>query len=91
MLAHELVHAQVGIKAGHKAPFQKVAKTLGFVAPFTDSSNHDIDARSWFQSTSAQCGPYPHKSLNGLPEKKQTTRLIKAECQECGYCHSGLH
>jgi hypothetical protein len=30
-------------------------------------------------------GPYPHASLDRSQVKKQSTRLIKALCPECGY------
>lgn len=34
-----------------------------------------------------ELGEYPHSAINLLdrPTKKQTTRMIKCECEDCGY------
>lgn len=81
---HELVHATVGIKAGHKGPFRKCATEVGLEGKMT--STHAGEALvALMIDWAKQLGPYPHAQLNPAyrPTKKQTTRLIKCECA-CG-------
>lgn len=86
VLVHELCHACVGgTKEGHGPVFSKLAKAMGLVGKMTNTT-----AGSELKRTLAaivdRVGPYPHASL--LPsdkEKKQSTRLIKAACETCGY------
>ena len=88
ILTHELCHAAVGIPVGHGPPFRKAARAMllegkltatvagpafkAFIAPILDA-----------------IGPLPHARLNlgGLATtpKKQSTRMIKCTCEECGY------
>lgn len=87
IIAHELIHAALP-EAGHKGPFVRAAKALGYEKPFTQS-NPTPDFRVWADPLIAAQGPYPHHRLNAMTavgaKKKQTARLLKAECPECGY------
>ena len=111
VLAHELVHAAVGLRHGHKGPFETVALALGFTRPLTHASEPTDTLKAWLDPMLAQLGPIPHASLRWLavdgtrvkrgdggmaPDdgddepassrpKKQTTRMKKCECAECGY------
>ena len=71
VLAHELVHAAVGIPAGHGKPFKRDA-FFAAVTPILTAA-----------------GPLPHARLDTDSEttrpKKQATRLLKCECETCGY------
>jgi hypothetical protein len=87
VLAHELVHATVGLAAKHNGPFRKCATAIGLEGKMT-STHAGKELKGRLQDIAEALGPYPHKKLtksmtNG--EKKQTTRLIKCECNECGY------
>lgn len=88
ILAHELVHAAVGIEAGHGPKFRKVAKAIGLEGQMRSTVpgpamvaqiNRIIDL----------VGPLPHARLAFDGEtsgpKKQTTRMMKCVCSECGY------
>lgn len=84
-LVHEVVHAVVGNEEGHNKVFGKCARAVGLEGKLT--STHAGEAlvtqcKEWVK----KLGPYPHAKLDSLksPRKKQTTRLVKAEC-ECGY------
>ena len=87
VLAHELTHAAVGIEAGHKAPFAKLAKAIGLEGKMTATQAGDTFKRAVAPILSA-VGPLPHARLGfgrSTGPKKQKGRLLKAECGECGY------
>ena len=83
-LAHELVHACVGVEAGHGPAFRKVALAVGLEGKMTDTTAGELFKR-YAQPILDRLGPYPHKKLNYSNIKKQNTRMIKATCGECGY------
>lgn len=91
-LVHEVVHAVVGNKEKHNKVFGKCARAVGLGGKLTSTHAEDglVDKiKIWMK----KLGDYPHAQLTGLegPGKKQTTRLIKCECAECGYvCRSTM-
>jgi hypothetical protein len=88
ILAHELVHAAVGIQAGHGRLFKRVAQGLGLVGPMRATTPGEA-----FLVTVAPilvaAGPLPHARLDtdGMTTapKKQAVRMLKCECLACGY------
>jgi len=83
-LVHELVHHAVGVEAGHKGPFRKCALAVGLTGPMRATSAGDA-LRGRLQRLSEELGPYPHAALNGGDgRKKQTTRMLKVKCADCG-------
>ena len=86
VLVHEVVHAVVGIKAGHGAIFGKCARAVGLEGKLT-STNAGASLTEYCENWSNKLGEYPHAKLDSLksPVKKQSTRMIKMECSECGY------
>jgi hypothetical protein len=86
VLAHELCHAAVGVKAGHKGPFAKLARALGLEGKLTATTEGEAFKRLVTPILEA-AGPYPHAELHAMTNgrKKQVTRLIKCECATCGY------
>jgi hypothetical protein len=85
VLAHELVHATVGTKCGHKKPFKQCATAIGLEGKMTSTTAGESFKRFAAQ-TFKTIGAYPHAQLNPLSlGRKQSTRLIKCECDECGY------
>lgn len=87
ILAHEMIHAAIP-EAGHKRPFQIAAGAIGHKAPFT-TSEPTPEFMDWAGPLIAQLAPYPHRRLNALSpvgqKKKQTARMLKCVCDECGY------
>lgn len=89
ILWHELVHAVVGVKHGHKRPFANACKALGF--DMEDGARTALPSAETMRKVIApilkRAGKLPHSSLNTMvtSKKKQTVRLLKAECAECGY------
>lgn len=119
VLAHELVHAAVGLQHGHKGEFARVALALGFPRPLTTAAPPTGKLLEWLSGLLPQVGPLPHAAMRWrgggtvvakrggggvmVPDasegegedggeardssrpKKQTSRLLKAECGDCGY------
>lgn len=86
ILAHELVHAAVGVKEGHKGRFRTVCKALGFEGPMRSTLPGKIMQTTVMNPILKLAGPLPHKKMSFKSgKKKQTTRLLKAECLTCGY------
>lgn len=84
VLAHELVHATVGTEAGHKAPFKRCAEAIGLTGKMT-ATDEGPEFVTWAQTVVARIGECPAGSLNTNARKKQSTRLLKCECDQCGY------
>lgn len=86
VLLHELVHTAVGLGCGHRGRFPLVAGAVGLVGPWTSakaSEALDVSIGKWC----ARLGPYPHAKLAKMTngKKKQSARLVKCWCAECGY------
>lgn len=88
ILAHELVHAAVGIAAGHGKTFKRIAVGLGLVGPMR-ATTPGAAFLATVAPILAVAGPLPHARLDTGGEttrpKKQATRLLKCECETCGY------
>jgi hypothetical protein len=88
ILAHELVHAAVGIPAGHGKAFKRVALGLGLVGPMRATTPGEAFLAAIAPILEA-VGPLPHARLDTDGEstapKKQKTRMLKCECATCGY------
>jgi hypothetical protein len=85
VLLHELVHASVGTKAKHGATFKKVALAVGLTGQMTATLPGKAlraDIKRWLRELPKFPGAPMHERRN---EKKQTTRLLKCMCAECGY------
>jgi hypothetical protein len=86
ILAHEVCHAVVGNKAKHGKVFKACATSIGLEGKMT-STVGGVEflerAAGWLK----ELGAYPHACLkpSQRPTKKQTTRMVKCECKECGY------
>lgn len=86
ILWHELVHAATP-GHGHKGDFRKACNALGFEGKMPHALPSDVTMRTVIKPILAKAGKLPHAALNTMTttRKKQTTRLLKAECPECGY------
>lgn len=68
ILAHELTHAAVGLKCGHKGPFATVALELGFQRPLTKWRGPTDALRDWLQPLLDQLPALPHAALRDHAE-----------------------
>ena len=93
ILAHELVHATVGIQAGHGPVFKQCATAIGLEGPMRSTVASEAFKRA-VQPMLNRMGDYGHASLGGDAQvagapKKQAARLLKVVCRhrgdECGY------
>lgn len=62
ILNHELIHAAVGLKEGHKGAFAKMMAATGMERPFT-YSKPGAAFREWVQPFIDQLGEIPHAPL----------------------------
>lgn len=84
-LTHELIHAADNCASQHTGFFGQVARSVGLEGKLT-STHAGEDLAMVLKDISDELGPYPHVKLNmsGSNVKKQTTRLIKVQCNVCG-------
>lgn len=85
-LVHEVVHAVVGNENKHNKVFGKCARAIGLEGKLTATHAGEVllvECDNW----NKRLGKYPHVKLDlgRRPVKKQTTRMIKMECSDCGY------
>lgn len=87
-LVHEMVHTTVGLEAGHGKVFKKFAVAVGLEGKMT-STHAGAELRELCKKVAEELGTYPHSGLDFTVQqklrKKQTTRMVKCECAECGY------
>lgn len=84
-LAHEMIHALVGLDVGHRGEFRTTALDIGLTGKMT-ATKPGPKFIEFIEPVLKELGPYPHKKINKRDNpKKQTTRLIKCECLTCGY------
>ncbi|MDG4801752.1 SprT-like domain-containing protein [Micromonospora sp. WMMD980] len=85
-LAHELVHAVDDCANQHKGRFVKIAKAIGLTGKMTATVAGD-ELAGRLAAIAKTLGDFPHGRLSLVSgsEKKQSTRMIKCECGDCGY------
>lgn len=84
VIAHEMVHATVGLKAKHRGPFKKCAVAIGLCGKMT-ATEETPEFNAFAAMVIAKIGNYPAGALSMSGVKKQTTRLLKCLCPECDY------
>jgi len=99
VLIHELCHTAVGIAAGHRGSFKRVALAVGLVGPMR-STTAGPELKERLNALSEQLGPYPHAELRASTRKPRTpggeppttgpkpqsgSRLKRVVCPSCGY------
>lgn len=88
VLTHEIVHAAVGLEAKHGPKFRKAALAIGLVGKMTATTEGPI-WHAWADAVLEEIGAYPAASLKPLglstAKPKQTTRMLKCECEACGF------
>lgn len=83
-LIHEYVHAVDRNEHGHKGPFKRMALAVGLTGKMTATTAGPELAKE-IEGWIKDLGPYPHAGLSTMTRTKQSTRLIKCECDGCGY------
>lgn len=88
-LAHEIIHAIDDCESGHKKGFIKIAKQVGFLAPWKQTPASD-ELRDKLTAIAEKLGTYPHAAIR--PEdrpKVQKTYMILVESVDCDSCEDG--
>lgn len=86
VVAHELGHAALGTKVGHRRPFARLMIALNLEGKATSTYPGET-----FKDRAAalleDLGPLPHSRLDPAmrPVKKDGIRQMKCECDTCGY------
>lgn len=84
ILVHELTHVAVGLQCGHKGAFRRAALAVGLEGKMTATTAGEA-LRKRLHALIEEIGLYPHARLHASNrKKKQTTRMLKVECTECG-------
>lgn len=84
-IAHELIHANIGTKHGHRAPFVRVMRAIGLTGKPT-ATVPGQQFKEFADPILKKLGPYPHAQLVPNPNiKVQSTRLLKVVCPKSGY------
>lgn len=82
VFVHEIIHAS-GVK-GHGKTFKKHAEQIGLTGDMKATHATD-ELRELLENVVKRIGNYPHsKIIHQQKEKKQTTRMLKALCVDCG-------
>jgi hypothetical protein len=84
ILIHELVHATVGLQAGHGKSFKQCATSVGLTGKMTATIATE-ELKAIIEQWIAELGQYPHATLSSNGIKKQSTRMIKCVCSKCDY------
>ena len=84
VLVHEMVHAAVGCKHGHRGPFRKLALVVGLEVKMTATTESQELVDNYINPVISELGDYGHASNDYSQRKKQSTRMIKVECNNCG-------
>lgn len=86
VLLHEMIHASVGVHNGHRKPFGDLARGCGLEGKLT-ATRASEKLRELLDCCLEHLGPFPHARLTPAMAgvKKQTTRMLKLECECCGF------
>ena len=85
-LVHELVHAVDDCKSGHKKPFRDIATRVGLTGKMTSTRESEELNKYFEDEIISKIGDYPHSKIE-VSKKKQTTRMLKVECNDCGFSY----
>jgi hypothetical protein len=84
ILAHEWIHA-IHPNGGHGKAFKHTATVIGLEGKMTATVAGD-KFKAWASPVLAILGDYPHAELKPANAiKKQSTRMLKCICSDCGY------
>jgi hypothetical protein len=83
-LVHEMIHA--GGAMGHRGSFPRIAKAIGLKKPWR-ATQGTRELKGRLNALISKIGPYPHATLDAsmMPHKKDSTRMLKLVCPDCGY------
>lgn len=84
VLAHELVHATVGLGAKHGPAFKKAGEAIGLEGkPTAMEAGEDLGKRIRRWVRGAKLGKFPHHAER-FKDARQGTRMLKVRCTQRG-------
>ncbi len=84
-LCHELCHFSDDCASGHKHHFARVARKIGLIGKLT-ATTANPELITYLESIVETLGEIPHDAINlDQAKPKQTTRMIKLECDPCSF------
>lgn len=83
VLLHELIHASVGNKCGHRGPFKKLALGVGLEGKMTATVPGELLGLK-LELLKRELGDYPHTGLKPRERGAVGSRLLKVQCAYCG-------
>jgi hypothetical protein len=92
ILSHELAHAAVGVAAGHRREFRRVARGIGLVGQMS-ATTPGPEFEQALRPILAAAGPLPHGRLQSTADasshssrrKGPHSSRVKCVCGTCGY------
>lgn len=87
-LTHEMIHAHDACMSGHRGNFAYIFKHIGMTGKRTQCAAGE-ELRLKFADIAIKLGKYPHSRMKrgnaaAGSQKKQTTRMLKIACPDCG-------
>lgn len=83
VLVHEAVHAVDDCQSGHKEAFKRTALAVGLEGKMT-ATHAGEELKAELERIIKALPPLTHGALDLSTRKKQPTRLVKLECDNCG-------
>jgi len=86
VLTHELIHAIDDVEHGHGKAFRDMALAVGLTGKMTSTvAGEELTEK--LKAIHAELGDFPHSKIDATQRKKQTTRMVKVECDDicCGF------
>ena len=92
ILGHELVHAAVGVSAGHRKEFRRVARGIGLAGQMS-ATTPGPEFEEALRPILQDAGPLPHGRLSSTigasshssRRKRPPSCRVKCVCDTCGY------
>ncbi|HNQ98372.1 MAG TPA: hypothetical protein PKN52_00150 [Trueperaceae bacterium] len=83
ILLHELIHAAVGIKEGHKGLFRKLAKEFGLAGKMTSTyAEAGSELHKTLEVMAGRLGAYPHAPMRKPRKQKGGSGWIRLKSPE---------
>jgi hypothetical protein len=83
VLAHEAIHAIDDCVSGHKGEFKRIAVAIGLEGKMTATKAGE-ELKAELERIIKTLPTLTHGALDLSGRKKQPTRLVKLECDNCG-------
>lgn len=84
VLTHELIHAYDDNESGHRGRFALLARAVGLTGKLT-ATTAGPELKQKLEDIIDALGEIPHHKLDQSTRPKQSTRMLKIECEQCDF------